>query len=502
MRSAAISQDPERNSAALRSALIVIVAGVLATTLGQTQVLGRIPLQNLLKNRLHVDRTTNAAFFFWISLAWYFKPIAGVVTDAFPLFGTRRKSYMLISTVLAVASWIGLYFVPRRYYTLLWTCILINLFMVIASTVVGAYIVEVAQATSRSGRLTAVRQFVEQACYIFVGPTAGYLGSIAFGVTAASCAGATFLLLPAAIFFLHEQRQRVDSRELLGNARRQLKRVASAKTMWAAAGLMALFYAAPGMATALFYRQQNRLHMNTEMQGFLQFLGGIGGVLAATVYGYACRRLNLRKLLVACLLIATGANLFYLFYTSVTRAKLIDGFNGWGYSLAELALMDLAIRATPPGSEGLGYSLMLSVRNLALSGTDWFGSRLLDHYHFTFASLVLANSLTTFAAVPLVFLLPLAIVGTRDDETRPASGVTEQPPPASAASPVPAHSGSSPPPARIPSAPPAGVPASPANRRGRWGADGSPEASAPKPAGPPPPDPPAVRTPSPRPRRD
>ena len=40
---------------ALRHAAIVIVAGVLATTLAQTQVLGRIPLQNLLKNQLHVD---------------------------------------------------------------------------------------------------------------------------------------------------------------------------------------------------------------------------------------------------------------------------------------------------------------------------------------------------------------------------------------------------------------------------------------------------------------
>lgn len=43
---------------------IVIVVGVLATTLAQPQTLGRIPLQNLLKNELHVDRAANAAFFF------------------------------------------------------------------------------------------------------------------------------------------------------------------------------------------------------------------------------------------------------------------------------------------------------------------------------------------------------------------------------------------------------------------------------------------------------
>jgi len=36
--------------------------------------------------------------------------------------------------------------------------------------------------------------------------------------------------------------------------------------------------------------------------------------------------------------------------------------------------MDLAIRATPAGSEAFGFSLLMSVRNFALFGTDWFGS--------------------------------------------------------------------------------------------------------------------------------
>jgi hypothetical protein len=38
-------------------AAIVIVIGFLGTSLAQPQVLGRIPIQNLLKNELHVDRS-------------------------------------------------------------------------------------------------------------------------------------------------------------------------------------------------------------------------------------------------------------------------------------------------------------------------------------------------------------------------------------------------------------------------------------------------------------
>ena len=400
-----------RSDRALIYAAVVIVAGVLATTLAQTQVLARLPLQNLLKNELHADRTANAAFFFWAGLAWYLKPFAGILTDAF-----RRKSYILVSATLAALSWLVLIVTPHEYRKLLFVVIVINTFMMITSTVVGGYMVETAQASSGSGRLTALRQFVQQACFIVNGPAAGYLASIAFGWTAAACGGVMLLLVPVTLLFLREQRQRSDPRQLLENARNQLVKIATARTMWGAAGLMALFYIAPGFATALFYKQQNELHLGTQAQGFLQLIAGVCGVLAAVGYGILCRRLNLRTLLVGCMIFATAANLGYLFYSSAGRAQAIEGLNGFGYTLAELALMDLAVRATPAGSEGLGFSLMVSVRNLALFGTDWFGSHLLDEYHFSFDSLVLANSLTTLIAVPLVFLLPRLLVIRKDAE--------------------------------------------------------------------------------------
>jgi hypothetical protein len=407
-----------RPDSALRYAVLVIGAGVLATTLAQPEVLARLPLQNLLKNELHVDRTANAAFFFWAGLAWYLKPFAGILTDAFPLFGSRRKSYILISATLAALSWFALTITPHEYRNLLFGVIAINTFMVVASTVIGGYMVETAQANAGSGRLSAVRQIVQQVCAVVSGPAAGYLAGIAFAWTAAACGGIVFLLVPVTILFLREQRKRLDSRQLLDNASRQLVKIGTARTMWAAAVLMALFYIAPGFGTALFYKQQNELHLGTEAQGLLQLIAGVCGILAAVGYGIACRRLNLRALLIGGMVVATVINLGYLFYSSAERAQFIEGLNGFGYTLAELALMDLAVRSTPAGSEGLGFSLMVSVRNLALFGTDWFGSMLLDRYHFSFNSLVIANSATTLVAVPLVLLLPRLVVARKDAERR------------------------------------------------------------------------------------
>lgn len=68
----------------LRALGLIIIFGIFATTMAQPQVLGRLPLQFLLKNDVHVTREQMAEFFFWCGLAWYLKPFAGILTDAFP----------------------------------------------------------------------------------------------------------------------------------------------------------------------------------------------------------------------------------------------------------------------------------------------------------------------------------------------------------------------------------------------------------------------------------
>jgi len=411
-----VEGDRRGERSTLINAAIIIIIGVLTTTLAQPQLLGRIPIQNLLKNSLHVGRSANAFFMFIIGLPWYFKPIAGVLTDAFPVLGSRRRSYILLSGALATVSWIALAFTPHAYAPMLWVCLILSVFMVIASCVIGAYMVEVAQTIGASGRLSALRNFVQQTCYLIQGPTAGYLAAAAFGVTCFACGGVMFLIVPATLLLMRETPTHVDSGAMLSNAGRQVLTAFSSKYMWAAIGLMALFYFAPGLYTATFYKQQNDLGLNTQTQGFLTLLSGVGGIGASLLYGLVCRRFRLRTLLVVCLLAGTAANMGYLFYTSLWNAEIVETFNGFGYILAELALMDLAVRATPPGCEGMSFSLMMSVRNIGILGMDPAGSALLDHHIVNFNGLVIVNGLTTLAAVPLVFLLPRLLVRAKDAE--------------------------------------------------------------------------------------
>src|SRR6478752_6187716 len=113
---------------------LVIVFGIFATTMPQSSALGRLPLQFLLKNEVGVTREQMAAFFFWAGMAWYLKPLAGILTDAFPFFGTRRRHYLLFSSVLTALAWLGMNFIPHRYGPLLSGVMMVELFMMMGST--------------------------------------------------------------------------------------------------------------------------------------------------------------------------------------------------------------------------------------------------------------------------------------------------------------------------------------------------------------------------------
>jgi BT1 family len=408
---------------ALMLAVIVVVVGVMATTLAQTQLLGLIPIRNLLKNTMHASREHTAAFVFWATLPWYFKPLVGIVQDAFPLFGTRRKSYMLVASVLTTVAWLVLGVTPYEYHAFLIVCIGINAATVLVSTAVGGYMVEIARASASSGRLTSVRNIVEQASFIVSGVGSGYLASLHFGWTAITCGSVAFLLVPVALWCLKEAPVAAESgSQVLKAAGSKLVQIGKAKALWMAATVSFLFYFAPGIQTAQFYAQQNDLHLTTLQQGTLVSLGGIFGVISAFLYGaFAARRFTLRNLLLVCIVIGASTQAAYAIYYSYGVAKIVDSYYGFGYTLAEVAMMHLAVRATPAGCEAMGFALMMAVRNFGLFGGDWLGAALQDHFHLTFHTLALINGAGSLLALPIVLLLPARIVMGRDaQQTDPA----------------------------------------------------------------------------------
>jgi hypothetical protein len=156
--------------------------------------------------------------------------------------------------------------------------------------------------------------------------------------------------------------------------------------------------------------------MKPTGQGFLQLIAALGGFGAAGFYAWACRRHDLRTMLAACVAAAALTGAGFIFYTSVDNARILSALGGFGGTLLELALMDLAVRATPAGAEGMGFALMMSARNVCALGADWIGSTLLDKHYFDFNGMVLLGAGWTLVAAPMAFLLPHHLTRRKDAE--------------------------------------------------------------------------------------
>src|SRR5215471_6373791 len=406
----------------LRALGLVIIFGIFATTMAQPQVLGRLPLQFLLKNDVHVTRQQMAEFFFWCGLAWYLKPFAGILTDGFPFFGTRRRHYLLFSSALTALCWVGMAFLPHSYGALLLGALILSAFMVMASTVTGAFLVEAGQRMSATGRLTSLRMLVSNFCILVQGPVGGFLATVGFAWATGVNAVVALTIFPIAYFYLREQRvPQQGSVIVLQNASQQLKTIVRAKNLWLTLLFIALFYFAPGIGTPLFYRQTDTLHFSKQAIGNLGVFSGALAILAAISYSQLIKRINIRRLLLISIALTALGTLFYLFYSNYSRAIFIESQNGFFFGFAEIALMDLAARSTPKGCEGLGYSLILSIRNLALFGADIVGSYLADH-KWPFDHLVYLNAGTTAIVLLLAPFLPAALMKSKDN-----AGNTETP---------------------------------------------------------------------------
>lgn len=409
---------PAARGAGLGRSLIFIAYAVFITTLAQDKVLGSLPIKFLLKNELGVSKTQLAAFWFWAGLAWYVKPVFGLIIDSFPLLGTRRRWWMIFSAVAAAGAWELVNLGRHHYNTMLAGELVLGALMVVCSTIMGALLVEAGQRFGATGRVSSVRELVSGGSSLIAGPAGGWLATQTFGLTAGIGAGLLISLAVAAFFLLPEKPVARRDGEVWTRAGQQLKLVFASKTLWSASGLIVLFFFSPGFSTPLFYRQTNMLHFGPNFIGTsLGLASSIGGMVGAVLYGVICRRFNLRTMLFAGILLnILGGLLYYGYHPTRHTAIGIEIANGFLGTLGVLPLFDLATRATPRGGEGMGYALMMGARNAAVFGADYVGSYLQDYAHLPWNGLVLLNVGTTALCLIAVPFLPGLLMKARDGD--------------------------------------------------------------------------------------
>ncbi len=186
-----------------RNVASLVMLGIFVTTFAQDAVFALYPIRHLFSH-MGYDATAIAAFGRTAALAWYFKPVIGIFTDCFPLFRTRRKSYLLIGSLAGAVLWAAFAFVPQKYSYYLWLMVGVNLALVIGSAASGGLLVEEGQRSGATGGLSSIRYAVMNGASLIAGPVGGFLVIRTFHDTAYAGAAFCALLFFATLFMLHE----------------------------------------------------------------------------------------------------------------------------------------------------------------------------------------------------------------------------------------------------------------------------------------------------------
>ena len=230
------------------------------------------------------------------NLPWIIKPIYGLVSDFVPLFGYRRKSYLILASILATGAYLlaAQMEAPSR---LLFVLVLTAYAMAIASTLCGALLVENGQ------RYGATGAFVNQQWLWFhiAAMSSALIGGLLVqnlspaGALhgAALIAGIAPLMIAFGTWFLVDEEKRPIDLPELRLAARSLLAAFRMRPLWIVALFLFLYWFSPGFHTPLYYHMTDNMHFSQGYIGILGAISSAGSICGGLVYRLLPRRAHI-----------------------------------------------------------------------------------------------------------------------------------------------------------------------------------------------------------------
>ncbi|XP_043707348.1 folate-biopterin transporter 1, chloroplastic-like [Telopea speciosissima] len=409
-------------------AMVYFVQGVLG--------LSRLAVSFYLKDDLHLDPAETAVLSGFSALPWLIKPLYGFISDSFPLFGYRRRSYLVLSGLLGAFSWtLMATFVDSKYDAAF--CILIgSLSVAFSDVVVDSMIVERARGESQS-----TSGSLQSLCWgssAFGGIVSAYFsGSLvdAYGVRYVFGVTALLPLITSAVAFL------VKEQPTLGAAKGHVLSpvgptfLESSKQnmiqLWDAVRqpnvllptlFIFLWQATPHSDSAMFYFTTNKIGFTPEFLGRVKLVTSIASLLGVGLYNGFLKDVPLRKIFLVTTIIgaALGMTQVFLVIGLNRQFGISDEWFSIGDSLiitvlgqaSFMPVLVLAARLCPQGMEATLFATLMSISNGGSVVGGLLGAGLTQFFGVTkenfdnLALLIVLCNISSLFPLPLLGLLP------------------------------------------------------------------------------------------------
>ncbi len=380
-----------------------ILFGVLYFSQGVAEpgegLIGQPVRSSLYRWNYSVDQITTFAFV--IALPWMLKPLWGLLTDFVPLWGSRRRVYLILASGLTTAGLAFLAVFPPQagtIYTLLPVLLMACIGVAVADVAADALMVEKGQPRGMTGTLQSVQWTASYAATILTGWFGGYIsqrGEQRLGFLV--CAAFMALTTAMAVFFVREERHAAPA-ESARAALHALRRSATSPMMLAVLAFLFLWNFNPFANAVLQVHMARHVPLGErffspttdpgslgyeDAAGLLlavgygidaeQFYGisnsvlAVGAVMGSALYGFYCRRVPFAWLVHLSIAAGIVATIAYWAVSGPVSALVVALFVGLTYISGTLVQFDLMARVCPPSAAGTTFALLMAMTNFSLS---------------------------------------------------------------------------------------------------------------------------------------
>jgi len=355
-----------------------------------------------------------ATFFSFSVVPWLIKPAYGLLSDFVPLFGQRRRSYLLLTSALAAGAGLAMGLAaPHSYWWLVGLFAVMGLGLAFTDVLVDALMVENGQPRGLTGAFQAVQWGAIYTASVLVGEVGGFLAERR-GLRAAFVLAALFPLISfgMTLFVVHDPPARAD-RAAFRQTMATIRAALGERDLWLVAGFLFFWTFSPSFGPALLYYQTDVLRFSQQFIGHLGALGAMAAVGGAFIYAPLSRGVPLKRLINASIGAGVAGTLAYLLYRDTWSAIVIDTVFGGVGMVTQLAFLDLAAKACPRRVEATFFALLMSVFNGGTQSAQVVGGYLYDWLGYTPLVLISAG----FTALAW-FLVPLVKIDRIESRAR------------------------------------------------------------------------------------
>jgi MFS family permease len=398
--------------------LSLVFAAVYFFSLNGLGSLPNLSINFLLKDKIGLDAAGLAYFQALTLAAWVIKPLYGLISDCLPIFGSRRKSYLLLTSLIAATVWLFLGLTGAFTAGNLLAAISIA-YMAYAfqDVVADGLMVEVGKPLNLTGQFQSVQWAAVYVAMIIAAFWGGHLsdltksGALPFQTVFIITAVFPALTLVAAAFFIREPPRAAPAKDSGLGLREALRH----KDIWILSVFIFFWNFSPSFGAPFFYYCVDTLHFSGTFLGTLQALSSFGALLGCVLYGTLIVKIPLRKFLIFSVFAGVAVILFHYLYflpaltahTHLVRwiAAVSNFLFGVLTSFIFLSILNLSAKVCPQYAGGTIFALLMSFHNLGLMGSNAAGGAL--YAAFGLGPLLAISAITSLFVLLFMPFIPI-----------------------------------------------------------------------------------------------